>query len=110
MPPRLARRALVSTPAGTAELDAWLAEFERFTPYRDEPAASDTAFQSACQDILGRYICNSWAEIEKQRADGGFPFDAVVIGAGMFGGYIAERLYRHGAGQAARILLIDAGA
>ena len=37
-------------------------------------------------------------------------FDAIVIGAGMFGGYFAEKLYRLGAGNALRILVLDAGA
>ncbi|HYZ61156.1 MAG TPA: hypothetical protein VE650_01780, partial [Acetobacteraceae bacterium] len=75
-----------------------------------DPAPFDVQDSAFSHDILGRYICNTWAELEQQRADGGYPFDAVVIGAGMFGGYIGERLYRHGAGQAARILLIEAGA
>jgi choline dehydrogenase-like flavoprotein len=74
------------------------------------PAPFDVQDSSFSHDILGRYICNNWQEITKQQADGGYPFDVVVIGAGMFGGYIAERLYRHGARQAARILLIEAGA
>ena len=74
------------------------------------PAAFDVQDSAFSYDILGRYICNTWGEIGQQRTDGGYPFDAVVIGAGMFGSYIAERLYRHGAGQAARILLIEAGA
>jgi choline dehydrogenase-like flavoprotein len=49
-------------------------------------------------------------EIDQQSTGGGYPFDAVVIGAGMFGAYCAEKLYRRGAKQALRILLIDAGA
>jgi choline dehydrogenase-like flavoprotein len=43
-------------------------------------------------------------------ADGGFPFDVVVIGAGMYGGYCAEKLYRLSAGLGLRILVLDAGA
>src|SRR5258708_2682622 len=45
-------------------------------------------------DLLARYICNDWSEIEAQQQDGGYPFDVVVIGAGMFGGYIAEKRAR----------------
>jgi choline dehydrogenase-like flavoprotein len=61
-------------------------------------------------DILGRYVCNDWLEVAAQMQDGGFPFDAVVIGAGMFGGYCAEKLYRHGADANLRILVLEAGA
>ena len=60
-------------------------------------------------DVLGRYVCNDWLEVEAQIQDGGFPFDAVVIGAGMFVGYCAEKLYRHGADANLRILVLDAG-
>src|SRR5215217_6358448 len=65
-----------------------------------------TAFSD---DVVGRYICNDWDEVAASLADGGFPFDAVVIGAGMFGGYCAEKLYRQGASAGLRILLLDAG-
>ncbi|MDE3074459.1 MAG: DUF1080 domain-containing protein [Chloroflexota bacterium] len=61
-------------------------------------------------DVLGRYVCNDWAEIEAQQQDGGYPFDVIVIGAGMFGGYCAEKLYRHGADLNVRILVLEAGA
>ncbi len=60
-------------------------------------------------DVLGRYVCNDWLEIEAQIQDGGFPFDVVVVGAGMFGGYCAEKLYRHGADANLRILVLEAG-
>jgi hypothetical protein len=65
-----------------------------------------TAFSD---DVLGRYICNDWGEIKASLADGGFPFDAIVIGSGMFGAYCAEKLYRHGDGIGLRILVLDAG-
>jgi hypothetical protein len=74
------------------------------------PASFDVQETTFSHDILGRYVCNTWDEIDQQRVDGGFPFDAVVIGAGMFGAYCAEKLYRYGAGQAFRVLVIDAGA
>ena len=61
-------------------------------------------------DVFGRYVSNDWDEITASLTDGGFPFDAIVIGAGMFGGYCAEKLYRHGAGIGLRVLLLDAGA
>src|SRR5207249_6167635 len=72
----------------------------------DRVQVQQTAFS---YDALGRYVCNDWLEIEAQAKDGGFPFDAVVIGAGMFGGYCAEKLYRRGTGIGLRVLLLDAG-
>jgi hypothetical protein len=61
------------------------------------------------EDVLGRYVCNDWGEVKASLADGGFPFDAVVVGAGMFGAYCAEKLYRLGTSVGLRILVLDAG-
>jgi len=60
-------------------------------------------------DLIGRYVCNTWDEATKS---GGAPFDIVVIGSGMHGGYCAEKLYRFAkeAGKNIRILVLDAGA
>jgi len=55
-------------------------------------------------DVLGRYIANTWDEATQ---NGGVAFDAVVIGAGMFGAYCAEKIYRH---SNLRVLVLDAGA
>src|SRR5260370_32323147 len=49
-----------------------------------------TAFS---HDMLGRWVCSTWPEVS---SNGGDPFDIVIIGAGMFGGYIADKLYRPG--------------
>lgn len=54
-------------------------------------------------DVLGRYICNTWDEAT---ANGGVQFDAVVVGAGMFGAYCAEKIFR---GANLRVLVLDAG-
>ncbi len=62
----------------------------------------ETAFSI---DVLGRYICNTYDEAVN---NGGFPFDAIVIGAGMYGAYIAEKLYRQGKGNL-RVLILEAG-
>jgi hypothetical protein len=56
-------------------------------------------------DVLGRYICNTHDEAIN---NGGFPFDAIVIGAGMYGSYVAEKIYRQGQGNL-RVLLLEAG-
>ncbi len=56
-------------------------------------------------DVLGRYICSTW---EDATNNGGVAFDAIVVGAGMFGAYCAEKIYRHGPNL--RVLVLDAGA
>jgi hypothetical protein len=58
-------------------------------------------------DVLGRYICNTWDEVAQ---NGGAPFDAVVLGAGMFGAYCAQKIYRRGAAAGKRVLVLEAGA
>jgi len=54
-------------------------------------------------DVMGRYICSTWNEAVN---NGGVAFDTVVIGAGMFGAYCAEKIYRH---ANLRVLVLDAG-
>jgi hypothetical protein len=56
-------------------------------------------------EVLGRWACSTWSEVSN---NGGDPFDVVVIGAGMFGGYIADKLYRRGENLGLRVLVIDA--
>ncbi len=55
-------------------------------------------------DVLGRYVCSTWDDATN---NGGVAFDAIVIGAGMFGAYCAEKIYRHGPNL--RVLVLDAG-
>lgn len=83
-----------------------LPRLQSSTVQADRVQIQETAFS---YDALGRYVCNDWLEVEAQVQDGGFPFDAVVIGAGMFGAYCAEKLYRHGADANLRILVLEAG-
>lgn len=60
----------------------------------------DSAFSV---DVQGRYICSTWDEAVN---NGGVQFDVVVIGAGMFGAYCAEKVYRN---SGLRVLVLDAG-
>src|SRR5690242_10903884 len=60
----------------------------------------ETAFSI---DVMGRYLCNTWDEAVN---NGGAAFDVVVIGAGMFGAYCAEKLYRS---ANLRVLVLEAG-
>ncbi|MGL4966998.1 MAG: GMC oxidoreductase [Inquilinus sp.] len=57
-------------------------------------------------DALGRYICSTWAEATQ---NGGRPFDAVVVGSGMYGAYCAEKIWRFGAAKGLRVLVLEAG-
>lgn len=59
-------------------------------------------------DLIGRFVCNTWDEAVNA---GGAPYDVVVIGAGMHGGYCAAKIYRFAkeAGKTPRILVLDAG-
>jgi len=57
-------------------------------------------------DMLGRWVCSTWTEVNN---NGGAPFDVVVIGAGMYGGYIADKLYRRAENIGLRILVVEAG-
>lgn len=73
-------------------------------PQRPAVEVQQTAF---AHDLLGRWVCDTWLEAIQ---NGGRPFDAVVIGAGMHGAYCAEKLYRFGERINLRILVLDAGA
>src|SRR5215831_456389 len=72
----------------------------------DPNALVDVQQTTFSHDVLGRWVCTTWPEV---RDNGGDPFDVVVIGAGMFGGYIAEKLYRRGENIGLRVLVLDAG-
>jgi hypothetical protein len=63
----------------------------------------DTEF---AKDVLARYVCSTFDEAIN---NGGRPFDVVIIGAGMFGAYAAEKLYRQSENENLRILVLDAG-
>lgn len=57
-------------------------------------------------DVLGRFVCNTWDEAIN---NGGAPFDAVIIGGGMFGGYCADKIARAAGGRPLRVLVLEAG-
>lgn len=57
-------------------------------------------------DVLSRFVCNTW---EEATANGTRQFDAVIIGAGMFGSYCAEKIYALGEGSGLKVLVLKAG-
>jgi choline dehydrogenase-like flavoprotein len=56
------------------------------------------------RDALGRFLCSTWDEAT---GNGGPAFDVVVLGAGMYGAYLAAKLRDVQPGK--RILVLDAG-
>ena len=60
----------------------------------------ETAFSI---DVPARHICSTWDEAVN---NGGVKPDAIVIGAGMFGAYCAEKIYRN---SNLRVLVLEAG-
>lgn len=74
------------------------------------PARDDVQQTAFGYDVLARYVCNNWQEVLAAQGPGGYPFDVVVLGGGMYGAYCAEKLYRLGAAGALRILVLEAGA
>jgi choline dehydrogenase-like flavoprotein len=58
-------------------------------------------------DMLGRWVCSTSGEVS---GNGGDPFDVIVIGSGMFGGYIADKICRRGEDIGLRVLVVEAGA
>jgi choline dehydrogenase-like flavoprotein len=73
----------------------------------DPNAQVDVQQTEFSHDVLGRWVCSTWSEVN---GNGGDPFDVVVIGAGMFGGYLADKLYRRAENLGLRILILEAGA
>jgi len=65
----------------------------------------DTTFSI---DAIGSRICSPWDKVSK--ANESQRFDIVIIGAGMFGAYCAEKLFRRDTSNKLRILVLDAGA
>jgi hypothetical protein len=72
----------------------------------DPSAQVDVQQTEFSHDVLGRWVCSTWPEVSN---NGGDPFDVVVIGAGMFGGYIADKLYRRAENLGLRVLVVEAG-
>jgi hypothetical protein len=66
----------------------------------DRVEVQETAFSI---DVPARYVCSTWDEAIN---NGGVQFDVVVIGAGMFGAYCAEKIYRN---SNLRVLVLEAG-
>jgi choline dehydrogenase-like flavoprotein len=63
-------------------------------------------------DGLARFTCNSWEEAIASQTGG--QFDIVVIGSGMYGAYVAAKLFEEGrrranSAEAPRVLVLESG-
>lgn len=65
----------------------------------------DTTFSV---DAIGNRICTAWDKVNE--ANESQPFDVVIVGSGMVGGYCAEKLFRRDTSNKLRILVLEAGA
>lgn len=54
-------------------------------------------------DVLGRWVCNTWAKVSN---NGGDPFDVVVISKRMFGEDVADKLYCGAKNIGLRVLIV----
>jgi hypothetical protein len=78
----------------------------RLIPASDSTDRVEVQATTLGLDLVSRYHCSTWDEV---LGNGGAPFDVVVIGAGMFGAYCAEKIYRNGDKALLRVLVLDAG-
>ena len=78
----------------------------RLIPASDSTDRVEVQATTLGLDLVSRYHCSTWDEVF---GNGGAPFDVVVIGAGMFGAYCAEKIYRNGEKALLRVLVLDAG-
>ena len=85
---------------------------ESVHPAADRPGAPDIQQTTLGLDLMSRFICSTWEEATAN-AEG---IDVVVIGAGMYGGYCASKVFelskaRFGNQRSdpLRVLVLDAG-
>jgi choline dehydrogenase-like flavoprotein len=72
---------------------------QRLTDGDETVDIQETAFSV---DAIARYVCNTWDEAV---GNGGAPFDVIIIGAGMYGSYLATKLGATGK----RVLVLEGG-
>ncbi|MDF3070626.1 MAG: hypothetical protein K0R38_6227 [Polyangiaceae bacterium] len=82
------------------------------TPAKDRPDAPDVQNTTFAVDGVSRFVCNTWEEVLAAR--GSQDFDVVIVGSGMYGGYLAAKLFELGEklGNGAvrpRILVLESG-
>ncbi|CAO4185919.1 family 16 glycoside hydrolase [Methylorubrum extorquens] len=75
-----------------------------------KPEREDQQATTFSIDGISRFVCNTWQEVKAARGSRGF--DIIIIGSGMYGSYVAAKLFDFGEslGSAApRIVVLEAG-
>ena len=74
------------------------------------PGVQETTF---ALDAFSRFVCNTIDEVEEARRQGGFGFDVVIIGSGMYGAFTAAKIYerarRPRLERRPRVLVLESG-
>lgn len=64
-------------------------------------------------DAVSRFVCNTIDEVSEAQEQGGFGFDVVVIGSGMYGAFTAAKIYerarRRHLERRPRVLVLESG-
>ncbi len=64
-------------------------------------------------DGIARFVCNTFEEVLQAQVQGGWQFDAVVVGSGMYGSYAASKLYQFNRSSPSerrpRVLVLESG-
>jgi Domain of Unknown Function (DUF1080)/GMC oxidoreductase len=80
-----------------------------------KPFSSSTDIQETnfSLDGISRFVCNTYSEILDAQRQGNWQFDVIVVGSGMYGGYVASKLSRPQSSEKVspgfRILVLEAG-
>ena len=80
---------------------------------RPFPGPADVQETTFGLDAFSRFMCNTIDEVEEAQQQGGFSFDVVVIGSGMYGAFTAAKIYERARRQPLerrpRVLVLEAG-
>src|SRR4029453_4029426 len=64
-------------------------------------------------DGVARFVCNTFDEVKQAESAGGFQFDVVIIGSGMYGAFTAAKIYERAkravGATRPRVLVLEGG-
>jgi hypothetical protein len=77
------------------------------------PGPRDVQETTFALDAFSRFVCNTIDEAAEAQQQGGFGFDVVVIGSGMYGAFTAAKIYARARRQPVerrpRVLVVESG-